>query len=191
MKYKYIGALIISAFSLNALAEEPSGWFIWGRDTHKVNIDHSVFRSSPKSYSIESLPNATSSDRGGLTQSYILAQKYAGKKVRLSGYLKGNNVSDVFIWLFAKETNKKYIEYDTYISGTELDNVNKNWGQFNMVMFIPKETKTISFGFNMGWIGKLWIDDIVFESVPQSTPEEFSIRRVFPKKEKNEPINLP
>lgn len=146
--------------------EEPEGWYVWGRNTHKVAVDKKIFHSKPTSFSVAALTN---SGRGGFTQSNLSADDYKGKKVKLSGYFKTKNVPNAFIWLWSKDGEKnKLKEEDMTIQGSK----EYDWTPFEIITKIPEKSKTLSFGINLGKQGKMWVDDIKFEIVPNNTPEK-------------------
>lgn len=146
--------------------EEPKGWYVWGRETHKVMVDKTIYHSKPTSFSVMSLTN---SGRGGFTQSNLSSDDYKGKKVKLSGYFKTKDVPHAFIWFFAKDDKKNTLkEEDMYIKGSK----EYDWTPFEIIMKVPSNSKTVSFGINLGKQGQMWVDDIKFEIVPKDTPEK-------------------
>jgi len=86
------------------------------------------------------------------------SDKYAGHTVRMSGWIKTENVSEriepvIFPYagwykLLAKHSMVK----DSSLKGT------RDWTQFSVTCVIPDDTEYLHTGFNLFGSGKLWID---------------------------------
>ncbi|VGO15939.1 hypothetical protein PDESU_04528 [Pontiella desulfatans] len=87
----------------------------------------------------------------------------AGRKVRMSGYLKLDDVSNMAgLWLRADQDNKPAAFYnmaDQQLKGS------KDWKHYSFELIIPAGVDNINFGALMSGSGTLWIDDINIEFV--------------------------
>jgi len=108
-----------SSLSTPAIKESKfiGEWLTWGEKSHRVLVDTKVFHSRPASYLLESLSTTKSTDRGGLSKVNISAKKYNGKRVRLSGYVKGSGIKSGYLWFWGYESENKYKEAYLSIKG--------------------------------------------------------------------------
>jgi hypothetical protein len=90
-----IGMAALAAGSLALYAEVPKGWFIAG--TKPADYESSVdsgnaYGGQPSAYLRSKKPQADLNDFGTLMQNFS-AEKYLGKRVRFSAFVKSENVS--------------------------------------------------------------------------------------------------
>lgn len=156
--------------SINYNLDNFSTWYTWGEETHRISEDKNFYHSAPSSYLVEATTNSTEGDRGGVSKSNLPANEFRGSKLKVSGYLKGENLSDAFIWLWVSESNQKK-EVDLYFKKDKAQKINKNWTYFEIITNIPNTAKTISFGLNVGSKGKVWLDSVKLEAVSNSEKE--------------------
>lgn len=147
----------------------PQGWIIAG--------------SKPKSYHMgtatgqgrdgKNCATIQSKDKKiqgfGTLMQVISAEKYKGQRVKLSAYIKAEQVSDwCGLWMRADGLNKEMLAFDNMgdrpIKGTA------DWKKTEVVLDIPEKTNKIAFGTLLSGVGKVWIDDYQLEIVDQTVP---------------------
>src|SRR5947208_16401718 len=91
MKYFVHGLLICSAAALIAVAATPDGWLLAGNKP--ANYDTGIDRSAVFGGRASAFLKAKADQDGfGTLMQSIAAANYLGKRVRLSGYVKSDNV---------------------------------------------------------------------------------------------------
>lgn len=131
----------------------PIGINISGNENYKVSLDSTVKKNGNYSIKIENI-----SDKNDFQAiSIIIAEKYNGKKITLSGYIKTENISEGYAGL--------WMRIDPNIA---FDNMNKNgikgttdWQKCSITLNMnPEKTTQIIAGGLLVGNGKMWIDDL-------------------------------
>jgi hypothetical protein len=98
----------------------------------------------------------------------IKADNYKGKRLRMSAFVKSENVERAALWMRMDGEDMKVFNLDTMdnrpIKGTI------DWQKYELVLDVPFETQQIVFGINLKGNGQVWIDDIKFEDTELSVP---------------------
>ena len=124
----------------------------------------------------------------------IKADDYRGKRVRLSGYVKGENIAQ-YAGLWLRVDGAGYsLNFDNMsnrpIKGTT------DWKKYEVVLDVPEESIAIAFGILLRGEGQVWIDDLQLEVVGQDMPTtglrggSERAREEFLKKDKDERTRL-
>ena len=165
-------SLVIIGF--NSCNENLSkDWFLAGSNTtsYKTGFDNLILQNGEKSAFIESTESKINGF-GTLMQS-CSAKEYLGKKVKMSGFIKTENISNwVGMWLridSKKNSDMKYFDNmrDRQIKGTT------NWTKYEIILDIPTNSNSMNFGVLINGTGKVWFDNLSFEVVGKST-EKFN-----------------
>jgi hypothetical protein len=102
-------------------------------------------------------------------QSFV-PEDYLGKRVKLSGYIKSQNVlAWAGMWFrIDGDPREKELGFDNMqnrpIKGTT------DWKKYEIVLDVPMNSKYIAYGVLLSSMGKVWIDDLHFEIVSKDTP---------------------
>jgi len=96
---------------------------------------------------------------------------YLGKKVKLTGKIKTIDIDEwCAMWMRIdgiKEGKHETLEFDNMqdrpIKGT------KDWSNYEIILEVPKEAKSISYGVLIGGTGKALIDNFKFEIIDNKT----------------------
>ncbi|MCC9642900.1 serine/threonine protein kinase [Rhodopirellula sp. JC740] len=146
----------------------------WGGTTYgyRVTIDNDVKHEGDASASLEALNKERGMGFGTLVQA-IRADRYSGKRLKYSGFLKTNDVRDAGLWMRIDSEERGTVAFDNMVSrriqGTQ------DWQQVEIILDVPKDATIITFGAIMSNKGRLWADDLsldmVDESVPATQPE--------------------
>lgn len=167
-------------------AKLPTGWYSAGSDQYDyaMGVDHRVVHGGRFSGYIKSLP----SPKGfGTLMQTIKANKYEGKRLRLSGFVKAEKVRNYAgLWMRVDGKNDKSVSFDNMqdrpIKGT-LD-----WKKYEIVLDVPKDSVGIAFGVLLRGQGQVWIDDLNLEVVGEDV--QTTDLKLKEKQLPDEPINL-
>lgn len=170
MKHTAIVAALAVGTLATALAKPgglPAGWLQTGNakacDGRVVAVEGAP---SPRVFEISCPPDT---DGFSTLMQQIGTADYAGKRVRLSAQLQGDKVADwAGLWMRADSGQRP---------GTAFDNMNDRplkgsfgWRTAEVVLDIPADATTLSFGFLLTGKGHLQATRLQLEVVPDSTP---------------------
>lgn len=113
------------------------------------------------------------------------ADKYKGKRLRLSGFVKTESTAYAGLWMRIDGKFDDILAFDNMsnrpIKGTT------NWNQYSVVLDVSQDSVAIAFGFLLSGTGTMWVDslrfDVVDEKVPTTNIEDVD-------QMPDEPINL-
>ena len=163
------------------------GWFLSGSHpyNYKMGIDRNVVHEGRASGYLKS-ETVLEKDEFATMMQQFKADNYKGKRIKLSSFVKSKSVEQFSgVWMRVDNQVGDVLRFDNMsnrpIVGT------KDWNYYSIVLDIPKESASISFGILIQGIGEVWIDGFKFEEVDESvqtTNIEF-----FPEM-LDEPVNL-
>ena len=164
----------------------PNGWFPAGSNPaeYEMGIDNSNFQNGHSCAYIKS-KSPKENEFGTLMQS-INAENYLGKRLRLSGHLKSEDIKGWGgMWMRIDGENNQQLGFDNMrgrtIKGTT------DWKKYEIVLDVPSNSKTINYGVLLGGQGKVWFDNMKVEEVDKSVAVTNTATEIkYPK----EPINL-
>jgi RNA polymerase sigma factor (sigma-70 family) len=147
--------------ALRADDRPPTGWGGGGRGFALVQ-DTDIKHSGNASGLIESTGPAL--DGFGTFTQGIRAERYRGKRLRLSAYAKSSRASgNAGLWMRVDGKTRSPLAFDNMmnrpIRGTT------DWKKYEVVLDIPEEAENLFFGFLMAGGGRAWVDDITLETV--------------------------
>ena len=181
--------LLISAVTALSFIE-PKGWHISGSAPEKYEIGlfkvngHEgkacgIIRASKKGYF---------NDEYGSLMQVISSQKFLGKKIRMTGYMKSIGVTQWagFYLRADKEDSKEPLTFDNMRDRPVTGNT--KWTQYKIELDIPLNASKIAFGAHLRGPGQIWFDDINFEVIGNSTIQATEV--ICDTSKKREPENL-
>jgi hypothetical protein len=140
--------------------------------------------------------DVTKDDQARLTQRF-LADRYRGKRVRFSGFMKTNKVNGwAGLWMRIDTEGKVGWAFDDMedaaLTGTT------GWKRYNVVLDVPEDGAAIYLGAHLYGRGQVWLDDCTFEVVGEEVPVSDGSRRrggrdraySIPRFMEDEPVNL-
>ncbi|MCE4558104.1 hypothetical protein [Pelomonas cellulosilytica] len=157
----------VLATALAKPANLPDGWLQTGpAKTCEGGVLPVSGAPSPKVFSLDCKPG---SDGFSTLMQQIGAADYAGKRVRLTAQVSGNQVASWGgLWMRADSGQRV---------GTAFDNMNDRplrgsfaWQPAQVVLDIPADATTLSFGFLLTGGGQLQATAFNLEVVPAGTP---------------------
>ncbi len=166
MKKILIALLTIISFSCQAQKTEKynlafenqkekktlsDGWFKWGN--YELTIDATA-HSGKNSGKITS--DQTGSSFGSIA--YKIPANYVGKRIKLEGYMKIQNVENGFAGLLLRvDGNVSSLAFDNMqnqnVSGT------KDWQKYSITLDYPEEAENIFIAGILSGKGEAWFDD--------------------------------
>ena len=189
-KFLLLLTLSLILISHSYSGELPEGWYLHKKFGNKSNVeagtDDKIFYSSPNSFYLKSMTGG-----GNINQS-LIGNRYAGKRIRISAYLKSDNLIKTKgyggqVWAYSYINGKPYcMGASGNIEGTN------NWKKYTVVLDVPSEGKNISlvYGLSVQGEGTVWIDNMTFEIVDKKTTPLLNAN--YSKNYKNiKPKNLP
>lgn len=219
MDFKALIAAPLVAFLVVASANEvtmPFGWSgnmsAQSRNAFQMGRDPQVTFEGKPSLTVKALNPATDVEYVSAIQ-YVNSYGYEGKRVRFSGVLKTDAVSQwAGIWLAPREVSTFVERSPSILDGrTQGDPLPQgegvslgatDWHRVSVVIDIPQEPTRISMGLCLVGNGQAWLSDLKFEEVDATTPltattiglslqrvaEEFQKAMKSPVSEKKTPI---
>jgi len=158
-------------------------------DSGKYPLDWSTGQSEPKRYEIgrdkglehngqnvfiiKSIKSKI--DGFGSSMKTIKPDLYLGKTVKMTGYVKSNKVKSwAGLWMRVDYYKAQVLAFDNMqnraIKGTS------DWTKYGVVLFVPVDATSISYGVLLDGTGQIWFKDITLEVVDDSVEETGSVK---------------
>lgn len=168
------GLCLLVASGLNAQGppqteHAPTGWFLAGSNStnYRTGVDRRDMHGGLPSAYLASLSKGNGF--GTLMQS-ISAANYAGKRVRLRGWVKSQEVDD---WAGLWMRVDKGRETETVAFDNMVDRGIKGahpWSTYDVLLDVPADATSINFGILLTGAGEVWLNDLSLEVVDIETP---------------------
>ena len=157
----------IQHYGVAASRSVAPGWLLSPEaQDYEVGVDHTNTHQGLSSITLRSLPTATPTSHVAIGQ-HIKADDYRGKRIRLRGYVKTDNVQGkARLWLRA-DGPEGVLAIDAMNNRALIHT--RQWQRMEIVLAIPMESTGIIFGVRLSGTGQVWMDDVQFEVVPDST----------------------
>ena len=170
--FKTFAALVI-LLSLSAFAGDkdklPEGWIRAGSAPAKYDMgtDTEVYKEGKSAAFISS--NVDQTNGFGTLMQTCAVTEYLGKRIRLTGYLKSENVegwAGIWVRVDSKEGGTSAFDNmkDRAIKGTT------EWTKCEIVLDVSKNSESLNFGALLRGEGKIWFDGLKIEVVKKSVP---------------------
>jgi hypothetical protein len=163
-----------AAPSLDSISKTPTKnqWFATGNKTdYNSGIALGVGMNNTNAARVKSTGEIKKDDFGAMMQ-YITADMYDGKRIRMSAYLKTNDVKDgAGLWLRGDIDSVTYV-FDNMEDGKKERKVKgtTDWTRYEIVMDVPANTFALAYGCLLSGKGEIWCDNFAFEIVGDSVP---------------------
>jgi hypothetical protein len=173
-----ISLLLLAQVLGTACAQVGAGWLVHAKGGDEVAKSRRVVHGGSWSAYVKATGGNNSP---GLLQ-WVRADRYRGKRVRLSAYLKtkvagvtepnkDGEQSGVHLFFYADGRTQRLSSADT--SG-ERPKGTVDWRKYEFVIDVPEEAVLLQFGLELFGPGQLWLDDVelnvVGKEVPTSKP---------------------
>ena len=160
-------ALVFS--STTASGQEPEGWWISGSAPrlYELKTDHENGSPAPSGY-LRSKPLDVIDGFGTAMQSFS-PDKYLGKRIRLTGFLKTKDLDgSASLWMRVDAESQRGSSFDNMhnrlVKGTT------PWTEYSIVLDVSQTATLISFGALLSGGGEIWFDEFKIEEVSVSMP---------------------
>ena len=162
---KSIFIILVLCLSVVAMADMPGNWFKAGSHpkSYKMGVEEGSKETGKKIATIKSIDKEINGC--GTFMQQCLPDNYLGKRVRMSGFVKYENVTDwAGLWLRIDGAEAdKVLSFDNMgerpIKGTT------DWNKYEIVLDVPLSATMMSFGALLKGTGQIWFDNIKFEVV--------------------------
>lgn len=145
------------------------GWILSGShpDLYEMVADRKIFHTGVKSGLLYAKGNTGEGQFGTMMQSFS-AEKWKGKRMKMSCFLKTEDVMKCGAWCRVDNASSDMIQFDNMdnrsIHGTT------DWNVYSIVLDVPEESASIHFGVLLIGLGSVWADGFKFEVVNQTVP---------------------
>ena len=170
MKHFFSVALLIAAATQLANAAAPEGWFLAGSKpaNYDTGVDpYAIYNGLPGAF----LKAKADQEGFGTVMQSFAATNYLGKRVRLSAWVKSENVTRwAGLWARVDGAGSppKVLAFDNMqnraIKGTT------DWLKYEVVLDVPDSSAGIALGFMLDGPGEIWVSGTAFEVVSASVP---------------------
>lgn len=176
-----VGLVLLIAYALALRADAPAGWFLAGSKpaSYETGIDaEAAYNGHPSAYLKSKL---LVTDGFGTLMQDIRADKYAGKRLRLSAFARSEGVQDwAGLWMRVDKGSQQLAfdnMQDRPIKATT------GWQKYEVVLDVPQDATGIFFGVLLSGAGSVWLNNVKLEVVGSDVP-------TTAKKVPDEPVNL-
>lgn len=150
----------------------PNGWHKAGSspECYDMGLDKGAGPDGKNAATIKSISKKTKGGFGTLMQS-CNAQKYLGKRVKMTGYVKTEDVKGwAGLWLRVDEASygSKPLGFDNM--GDRPIKKTTDWKKYEIIMDVPANASNLAYGSLLVGQGQVWFSNINFEIVDASTP---------------------
>lgn len=154
------------------------------KGSYKHVLDWSYWQSESPKYEMNLEKNPESSDQNIFTIKSVQSKingfgtlmktaktdLYTGKTVKMSGYVKSDDVKSwAGLWMRVDYYDARVLAFDNMqnrpIKGFT------DWTKYEIVLFVPKEATSISYGVLLDGTGKVGFKDVKLEVVDDNVPE--------------------
>lgn len=153
-----------STKSINPSFDLPNGWFIAGNNpnSYKMGIDKTMGKDGKNAATIKS---AKKKIKGfGTLMQMCKADKYKGKKVKMSGSMKSENVKDwAGFWLRVDGASGECLAFDNMQDRSVKKTT--DWTNYEITLNVSEGASNLAYGALLSGTGQIWFDNITFEIV--------------------------
>lgn len=145
----------------------PEGWYVAGNTPagYEAGTDPgSVYNNHPSAF-LRS--KRSGNDGNGTLVQDFSADKYRGKRVRFSAFVKADGVQRAGLWMRIDKGFKPLAADNMYkraITGT------RNWEVYAIVLDVPQDATDISLGIRLNGSGEVWLNSVKFDVVGSDVP---------------------
>ena len=165
MKYKYT-KLIQVILALTFLSfENPTNWFAAGSkpDSYDMGIEKGAGKDGKNAATIKSKDKKIKGF--GTMMQDCSPEKYLGQRIRMSGFIKTENVESwTGFWLRVDDKKSSSpLSFDNMsnrrITGTT------PWTIYEIILDVPANASNLAYGVLLNGVGQVWFDNLKFEIV--------------------------
>ena len=163
------GTTLVALVVLLCSFDVPKNWFAAGNepDSYRMGTDPTVTMNGRHAATIQSIEPEI--DGFGTLMQQCLPSEYAGKRVRMSGYMKSQDVAGwAGFWFRIDGQGARSLAFDNMhgraVRGTT------GWKKYEIVLDVPQQATNLAYGALLDGTGEIWISDLSFETVDRNVP---------------------
>ncbi|MFD0717571.1 helix-turn-helix domain-containing protein [Paenibacillus sp. GCM10027626] len=167
-QYRKLMSTIVTKKEETWMERDIEGWFLSGSHpfNYEMGIDREVVHQGSASGYLKSKTVQDASEFATMMQQFK-AGKYKGQRIKLSCFIKTNDVQHFSgLWMRVDNAAGDTLQFDN-MSNRPIVGTN-TWNHYAVVLDIPEDSATISFGVLLSGLGHVWIDQFSFEKVNES-----------------------
>lgn len=140
------------------------GWILSGShpDFYEMKTDKEIFHTGTQAGYLASTDETVEGQFATMMQSFS-AENWLGKRMKMSCFLKTENVAKCGAWCRVDNVSGDSIQFDNMesrsITGTT------DWNYYSIVLDVPNDSASIHFGVLLIGQGKVWADGFGLEEV--------------------------
>ena len=159
---------VTSTLSLLLYADAPLGWYLAGSKPaeYESGVDKQVqYNAHPSAYLRSKA--AVSEGFGTLMQDFR-AEQYAGKRVRLTAFVRSEGVQKwAGLWMRV-DKGRDSVAFDN-MQNRPITGRNE-WREYSVVLDVPQNATGIFFGVLLSGSGEVWVNSVKLEAVGPEVP---------------------
>jgi hypothetical protein len=167
-------AILQSLASCTKEAPHPldplESWRVVGNQasSYEFGIDKGIAQDGSSSAAIRSIKD-TIDGFGAIMQS-CAPDAYLGRRVRMTGYIKTQDVSQSASLWFRVDSDTMTVSFDNMHDGKADRSIRgtTDWTRYEIVLDVPSNATSLSYGALLSGPGQVWCDNIAFEVVDSS-----------------------
>ncbi|MGO4822683.1 MULTISPECIES: hypothetical protein [unclassified Flavobacterium] len=177
-----ITILFLSAFIVKINAQEKKGaykyvedWSYWQPESpnYEMSLEKNTAINSQNTLTIRSIKNKFYGF--GTLMKTTKSDDFLGKTVRMTAYVKSENVKSwAGLWMRVDYYDAAVLAFDN-MQNRGIKRTT-DWTKYEVVLFVPEEATSISYGALLDGTGQIWFKDIVLEVVDDTVPETGSTK---------------
>jgi hypothetical protein len=174
-----LGVLLVFGCALPSAADQlPEGWFMAGSNPQDYGAGVAKGVSQEGKASAYLAATAIEPRGFGTVMQTFAADGYRAKRVRMSAFVKSEGVEGwAGLWMRVDGSQQQSLSFDNMqdrpIKGTG------DWHRYDIVLDVPQESTNVSLGILLHGKGKVYLDNVAFETVA-STVETTDLKRKQP-----------
>lgn len=155
----------------------PTGWAKAGNkpESYEMGIQKGAGYRGQHAATIKSIEKEI---RGfGTLMQAVHAGQYAGRRIRMSGYVRTENADTAWLWLRVDMVDSTSQKDSVLRIMHGLDNMHNrpingttDWKKYELVIDLPANASYLLFGGGLSGTGQMWFDNLSFEVVSNTTP---------------------
>lgn len=166
-----MGKLTIQKEEINLKNEQLlKGWNLSGSHpfNYKMGIDRENVHKGRASGFLKAVTVQSQGEFATMMQQFK-AEKYLGKRIKLSGFIKTKDVDgSCGFWMRVDDSLGDVLQFDNMSDRPIVGN--NEWNHYHIVLDVPENSAVIAFGVLLSGNGQVWIDELKFEEVDKQTP---------------------
>jgi hypothetical protein len=165
-----LGATVaLTVFVAVAHANVPRGWILVGTKAANYEVLQDVEQSYQGHLSVALKSKQSKVDGFGTLMQSIQAEQYRGKKIRFGGMVKSDEVVDwAGLWMRI-DRGKDVVAFDNNMQNRAIKGT-AAWQRYEVVLDVPKDATSISFGVLLTGGGEVWLNSAKFDIVGDDAP---------------------